>query len=282
MTYYRHFGLRRDPFAPAPDPAMFYRALGHADCEARLTLALTEGHGLSLVFGDAGYGKTAIIAALLHGLDAADETQRPYAVAQIAHPHEYRADVPFLRAVLAQYGLPSAGRTGAECLHRLRQFLASGQSQGRRGLLVIDDGHDLTGTHLELLRTLLAGVPSATPIVDIAIFARRALAHRLTHKPGLAQLVTTEHWLNPLNRHDTAGLIAHRLGVAGLPPGAALFTEGALAAIHAASRGVPRAIIESGARCLTEAMFLDHPTVDAPLAEAVLPMDAARGIRAVA
>jgi len=281
MTYYRHFGLRRDPFASAPDPAMFYRALGHADCEARLMLALTEGegHGLSLVFGEGGYGKTAIIAALLHHFDAAGETRRPYAVAQIAHPRDYRADVPFLRAVLAQYGLPPAGRTGAECLHRLRQFLASGHAQGRRGLLIIDEGHDLTGTHLELLRTLLAGAPAATPLVDIAIFARRALAHRLTHRPGLAPLVTTEHWLNPLNRHDTAGLIAHRLGVAGLPTGASLFTEGALAAIHTASRGVPRAIIEGGAHCLTEAMFRDHAFVDAPLAVAVL---AARHIQAVA
>lgn len=117
MTYYRHFGLRRDPFAPAPDPAMCYPALGHADCEARLTLALTEGHGLALVFGEAGYGKTAIIATLLQTLasqaeGSAGSAGGGYALARIAHPRADRADVPFLRTILAQYGLPSEGRTG--------------------------------------------------------------------------------------------------------------------------------------------------------------------------
>jgi len=286
MRYYRHFGLRRDPFAPAPDdPAMCYPALGHADCAARLTLALTEGHGLALVFGEAGYGKTAIIAALLHtlGCDGGECASPRYALARIAHPRAYRADVPFLRALLAHYGLPSEGRTGGECLHRLRQFFAALSPTGRRALLVIDDGHDLTGTQLELLRLMLTCDPPAAPAIDIAVFARRALAHRIGHKPGLARCVTTEHWLNPLNRRDTAGLIAHRLTVAGLPAGASLFTESAIAAIHAASGGVPGAIIAGCARCLTEAVFRDHAVMDAPLVEAVMAaMAAARGVREVA
>ena len=29
MSYYRHFGLEREPFGTTPDPSMFYKTLGH-------------------------------------------------------------------------------------------------------------------------------------------------------------------------------------------------------------------------------------------------------------
>ena len=42
MTYFTHFGLEREPFGTTPDPAMFYRTLGHEDCYERLKLAIAR------------------------------------------------------------------------------------------------------------------------------------------------------------------------------------------------------------------------------------------------
>ena len=54
MTYFKQFGMEREPFGTTPDPAMFYRTLGHEDCYERLKLAIALQRGLSVIIGDIG------------------------------------------------------------------------------------------------------------------------------------------------------------------------------------------------------------------------------------
>src|SRR6187551_776067 len=107
MTYFTHFGMTQEPFGTTPDPAMFYRTLGHEDCYERLKLAIALHRGLSIIIGDVGYGKTTIKVALLQELtaDAACE------IGIINNPRDCRTDVQFLRAVLEQFGLAANGRS---------------------------------------------------------------------------------------------------------------------------------------------------------------------------
>jgi hypothetical protein len=80
-----------------------------------------------------------------------------------------------------------------------------------------------------------------------------------------------DHKLNPLNRRDTAGMIAHRLAVAGrpadMPP---LFSPDAVDVVHERSGGIPRAITNFCADCLVEAVFLGKEQVDGNLAAEVI------------
>src|SRR5919204_342219 len=75
MSYFRHFGLDREPFGTTPDPEMFYKTLGHEDCYERLKLAIQLQRGLSVIIGDIGYGKTTMQVARRKILLVIDEGQ---------------------------------------------------------------------------------------------------------------------------------------------------------------------------------------------------------------
>lgn len=274
MTYYKFFGLEREPFGTTPDPQMFYKTLGHEDCYERLKLAIQLGRGLSIILGDIGYGKTTIKVALLTEL----QRDPSFEIAIINNPRDCRTDVQFLRAVLTQFGLRPDGRSGLEYTNQFLQFLETMHVQGRRVLLVIDEGQNLSGTQLEILRTFLSFETPTAKLINVVIFAQNELEDKIVRKRNLAQRVGMDHKLNPLNRRDTAGLIAHRLTVAGLPRGQVIFEDEAVDIIHEASRGIPRAITNFCADCLVEAVFLGHPTVNAELAAAVIETRVFKGV----
>jgi general secretion pathway protein A len=267
MTYYAKFGMTQEPFGTTPDPAMFYRTLGHEDCYERLKLAIALRRGLSVIIGDVGYGKTTIKVVLLQELTA-DSTRE---IGIINNPRDCRTDVQFLRAVLEQFGLEPAGRTALDLTTEFLRYLEAMHLAGRMPLLVIDEGQNLSGSHLEILRTFLSFETPTSKLVDVVIFAQPELEEKILRKRNLAQRVGMDHKLNPLNRRDTAAVIAHRLRVAGRPEDAPpVFTEDALDVIYAASQGIPRAITNFCADCLVEAVFLGREQVDGELAADVI------------
>jgi type II secretory pathway predicted ATPase ExeA len=274
MTYFTFFGLEREPFGTTPDPAMFFKTLGHEDCYERLKLAIQLQRGLSIILGDIGYGKTTIKVALLTEL----QRDKAFEIAIINNPRDCRTDVQFLRAVLTQFGLRPDGRSGLEYTNQFLQFLEMMHVQDRRVLLVIDEGQNLSGTQLEILRTFLSFETPTAKLINVVIFAQNELEDKIVRKRNLAQRVGMDHKLNPLNRKDAAGLIEHRLHVAGLPEGRALFTNEAVDVIFQASRGIPRAITNFCADCLVEAVFLGRREVDAPLAAAVIEQRVFKGV----
>ena len=267
MTYFTRFGLEQEPFGTTPDPAMFYRTLGHEDCYERLKLAIALQRGLSVIIGDIGYGKTTIKVALLQELNA-DPT---YEIGIVNNPRDCRTDVQFLRAVLEQFGISPAGRTALDLTTEFLRFLETTHLGGGRPLLVIDEGQNLSGSHLEILRTFLSFETPTQKLIDVVIFAQPELEEKIVRKRNLAQRVGMDHKLNPLNRRDTAAMIAHRLQVAGRSPDApAVFTDDALDVIYERSQGIPRAITNFCADCLVEAVFLGREQVDGSLASEVI------------
>jgi type II secretory pathway predicted ATPase ExeA len=267
MTYFKQFGLEREPFGTTPDPAMFYRTLGHEDCYERLKLAIALQRGLSVIIGDVGYGKTTIKVALLQELDADPARE----IGIINNPRDCRTDVQFLRAILGQFGVDASGRTALDLTTEFLRYLESMHLAGRQPLLVIDEGQNLSSSHLEILRTFLSFETPTEKLVDIVIFAQPELEEKILRKRNLAQRVGMDHKLNPLNRRDTAAMIAHRLQVAGrsqaVPP---VFTDDAIDVIYDSSQGIPRAITNFCADCLVEAVFLGLAQIDGALAAEVI------------
>ena len=142
----------------------------------------------------------------------------------------------------------------------------------RKILLVIDEGQNLSSSQLEILRTFLSFETPTQKLINIVIFAQPELEEKIVRKRNLAQRVGMDHKLNPLNRKDTAGLIEHRLAVAGWSPDGnpPLFTEDAIDLLYERSRGIPRAITNFCADCLVEAVFLRRDQVDRALAAEVI------------
>jgi len=267
MTYYRHFGMEREPFGTTPDPAMFYRTLGHEDCYERLKLAIALQRGLSVIIGDVGYGKTTIKVALLQELHGNPAIE----IGIVNNPRDCRTDVQFIRAILGQFGVDASGRTALDLTTEFLRYLEAMHVDGRHPLLIVDEGQNLSGSHLEILRTFLSFETPTQKLLDVVIFAQPELEEKILRKRNLAQRVGMDHKLNPLNRRDTALMIAHRVSVAGRNPADhALFTDEAINVIHDRSQGIPRAITNFCAECLIEAAFLQLDQVDAQLAAEVI------------
>ena len=272
MTYYHRFGLSREPFGTTPDPAMFYKTLGHEDCYERLKLAIHLQRGLSVIIGDVGYGKTTIKVALLQELQGATRREDGFEIGIVNNPRDCRTDVQFSRSILGQFGVAAAGRTGLDLTTEFLRYLEAMHLARCKVLLVIDEGQNLSGSQLEILRTFLSFETPTQKLINVVIFAQPELEEKILRKRNLAQRVGMDHKLNPLNRRDTAGLIAHRLAVAGRAPDAMppLFAEDAIDVIHERSHGIPRAITNFCADCLVEAVFLDRDQVDGALAAEVI------------
>lgn len=266
MTYFKRFEMEREPFGTTPDPAMFYRTLGHEDCYERLKLAIALQRGLSVIIGDVGYGKTTIKVALLQELHAGSA----YDIGIVNNPRDCRTDVQFLRAVLEQFGIEPHGRTALDLTTEFLRYLESMHVAGKRPLLVIDEGQNLSGSHLEILRTFLSFETPTHKLIDVVIFAQPELEEKILRKRNLAQRIGMDHKLNPLNRRDTAAMIAHRLTVAGRSAGPPLFTDDAIDVIYERSQGIPRAITNFCADCLVEAVFREQDVVDGELAAEVI------------
>ncbi len=266
MTTLTAFGLSREPFSPeaAPDPELFYPALGHEDCLERLRLTVALGLGLGLVTGETGYGKSTVRAALL------DEIAHypGLTIAVIDDPTDCRTDVLFLRRIMAHLGLAGTGRTGLDLSTALLRELEVRRAAGEAVLLVIDDAHRLAGNQLDVLRTLLTATTPAP--LTVLLFGEPELLDKVARKRNLAQRAAMSHTLNPLNRRDTAGLIGHRLAVAGLTTGQDLFTGEAIDAIHVATGGVPAAIIALAAAGLDEAVAAGTGVIDGDLARRLI------------
>jgi general secretion pathway protein A len=146
-----------------------------------------------------------------------------------------------LRQVLYELGIETAETNRTELLHTLHDLIVGNARRGRETLVIVDDAQqaddpawfeelsallNVQTNERTLVTILLAGTPDLIPLVRQVQHLDRRVSLRCT--------------LGPLDDEQVARYIRYRLGVAG--GNASIFTREAIAHIHEASRGVPRAI----------------------------------------
>jgi len=60
--YEQYFGLTRNPFNMTPDPALLYMTPSHREALAGLAYAILQCKGFVTMMGEAGTGKTSLLA----------------------------------------------------------------------------------------------------------------------------------------------------------------------------------------------------------------------------
>lgn len=254
------FGLSLSPFRLAPDPRFFYEGSGHRKALDHLRFAVEGGEGIAVLTGEAGCGKTAVLAALLAGPEA-----EASAVGRIVSSRLDGEDV--LRAAADAFGLAFDGADRVSLVRRIEDFLVEVAAAGQHALLVVDEAHALSAAALDELRMLTnlqvgAELPLQVLLSGLPGLARRLAAPSLT---ALQQRIVGAVRLGAMDAADTRGYILHRLAVAGWRDDPA-FTDQAFDAIHARTGGVPRRINLFTARlllacCLDEAHAIDADSV---------------------
>jgi MSHA biogenesis protein MshM len=236
MNYLRQFGLREPPFGITPDTSFFYPCRSTQQALNTLLIALSNGEGFIKITGEVGTGKTLLCRKFLKTLDDG------WVSAYIPNPNlEPRT---LLLAFAEELGVRvEQGVDQHRLLRAITRRLLDLAREHKRVVLCMDESQAMPLDTLEALRLLTNVETEKRKLLQVVLFGQPELDRNLSSESvrQLRQRITFQYVLKALGRKEVADYVAHRLTIAGYS-GEALFANGALTELHAASRGVPRLV----------------------------------------
>lgn len=234
--YTEFFGLKGPPFQLTPDHRFFFASSGHARAKGHLVYGLHQGEGFIVITGDIGAGKTTLVSHLLSTLDTSRYVAANVVTTQLG-------PTAVLRTVASAFGLDVGRGDKTTLLWRLESFFAENHAKGRRCVLLVDEGQNLSVAALEELRMLSNFQIDGQALLQSFLLGqpqfRRTLANRELGQ--LRQRIIASYHLGPMNAGETREYIKYRLGAVGWDNDPAI-DENAFAEIHHYTGGVPRRI----------------------------------------
>jgi general secretion pathway protein A len=236
LPYLKFFGLKEEPFSTVPSPRYFFLTSTHSTALEKTGYVVGARKGLSVVFGDTGTGKSSS-ARLLHQrfLDAG------YVSSLLVNPN-YPTPNSLLRTVAQELGTPTTHKSFKGMLDILKDYLWQlAAVDGKTVVLIIDEAQTLRGPLLELLRALMNYETNDTKLLQLVLFAQDELRNTL-NRPRLSNFksrIVMASTLEPLSLEELRAMFDFRWTVASggqTHP----FTEDAVRAIFAHSKGMPR------------------------------------------
>jgi type II secretory pathway predicted ATPase ExeA len=257
-----HWGLTRMPFGASIPTDRLSRPKSHQEAVARVRWAVAQREAC-VIAGEVGSGKTVAARAALAGLEPArhlpiyvpDPTQGLKAV------HH--------RVVEALGGRPH--HSGAQMAAEASRLLAGElDERGRLPVLVIDEAHLMGNQQLEGIRMLTNTEMDTGAAFSLVLLGQPTLRRRLRMAvlSALDQRVATRYTIAPMAPAETAQYAKDHLAWAGRTD--TLFSDDAIAAIHQASRGYPRAVNALARAAMVAAYTASKAIIDASSAEAAI------------
>jgi len=235
--YKQFFGLSRNPFEISPDPFFYHPTPRHNEALANLHYGVGRRKGFIVITGEVGTGKTLLVRCLL-----AELRKGNIAFGYVFNP--LLSTTEFFQYIMADLGLPYAGRSKTEILLDLNRFLIQRHARGLITALVVDEAQALRPELLEEIRLLTNLETSQQKLLQIVLLGQPEL-ETLLDSPELRQLkqrIALRCQLSPLDEQQARAYVLSRLERAGAKPGAPVFAEEAFFTLHEYSRGIPRII----------------------------------------
>jgi general secretion pathway protein A len=262
--YDQFYGLQGRPFQLTPDPRFYFESATHRKALSYLGYGLAQGEGFIVITGDIGAGKTTLVAHLMETIDPARLTAVKIVSTQVGGDD-------MLRLAAQNFGIHTDGVSKAQLLQRMEAFLHAQARAGRRALLIVDEGQNLSVAALEELRMLSNFQLGGQALLQIFLLGQPEFRD-LLRSPELEQLnqrVIATHHLEPMMASEVEPYILHRMTLVGWQ-GDPAFTPEALAAIHAATGGVPRRVNALTSRVLLLGAIERLNVIDADVVAAVV------------
>lgn len=263
--YESYYGLNSKPFQLTPDPAFFFASKWHKRAMSYLQYGLSQAEGFIVITGDIGTGKTTIANSLL--ADIEDDIVAAQIVTPKLSPDE------LVKMVAAKFEIDVAGKSKADILKDLENFLFALSTQGRRALLLVDEAQNLPLETIEELRMLSNFQQAGKPLLQSFLLGQEELQPilRAPNMEQFRQRIVASCHLAPLTLEEVQSYIEYRLEHAGWN-GTQLFSAEAYEHIYKFTRGVPRKINTLMDRILLygfleELDVLDEKAVDAVIDE---------------
>ena len=233
--YLQHYGFRDKPFKLTHDPA-YYFGESHQVPLNELCYSIEERHGLAMLLGEAGTGKTTLLLRLLRSF--ARHLNGVF-LSDIAV-----GEASLIRQVSRALLIPFKPQDSTETVSQYLDIYLRGQvNAGRTIVVLIDEAQGLTDGQLEELRLLTNLEHKGRKLVEIVLAGLPSLERRFRTPDfeALGQRAAVRCWVEPMGLEHTSAYIRHRLDVVAAP-NPDMFEKGALERVHQASRGIPRLV----------------------------------------
>lgn len=233
--YLDFFRLKEPPFNITPDPRYLFFSRQHREAYNHVMYGIRERKGFIQLTGEVGSGKTTLCRAVLSELGGHVQT------ALILNPCLTEAQL--MRAILHDFGLPSAGKDMLKLIETLNQFLLQRLEAGTNVALLIDEAQNLSQKLMEQIRLLSNLETARHKLIQIVLVGQPELEDKLadTALRQLRQRITVRYRLRPLQEEEVGNYVTHRLEMAGAG-GRITFEPKALRSIFRHSGGIPRLI----------------------------------------
>jgi len=249
-----HFGFTHTPFGKAVPTAQLCDRPSHQEAVARVRFCVAEAL-LGVVTGEVGVGKTVALRAAVAGLDPTS-----HHVVYVANP-TFGTRGLYVTLVQALGATPRVHK--ADLVSQTQRLLAAEeQERRRRVVLLVDEAHLLTPEQLEELRLLTnADMDSRSPLA-LLLVGQPTLARQLRMGifAALDQRIAVRYQLTPMDLGEAAQYLRHHLALVGRTD--PLIADDALARLHKASLGLPRALNNAAVAALIAAASAGKALVD--------------------
>jgi len=230
------YNLTGKPFQLTPDQRFFFDSQVHHRAMAYLRYGIEQGEGFIVITGGIGTGKTMLVRTLFNELKNSEIMAAQLVTTQVG-PED------MLRMVCASFGLAHEGMNKATMLHNLEVIARTRYAEGKRILLVVDEGQNLPSRSIEELRMLANFQVEGRSLFQSFLLGQDGLRRTLqgSDMEQLRQRIIASYHLEPLSEEETRGYIEYRLKQVGWDGDPSL-DEGLYAGIYAFTEGVPRRI----------------------------------------
>lgn len=270
MSYYKVFGLDKEPFSTSPDPDFLYHSQSHNTALKRLEIAIRLHRGLSVILGDVGTGKTTLARKLLQVFQDDDDF-----IFYIILDPGFKSEFQFLLYLAKIFDIMPACKSTLDFKEAIERYLFQrGVEENKTIVLMIDEGQKINLENLEALRTLLNFETNEIKLLQLVILAQVELLPRIKRINNFMDRIALKYTLNPLDENESKEMIEFRLRQAGYSSQRPLFSEEAIKLIYQNTQGYPRRIGKICHEALLNAVMKDAVYIDAEMINNILFQEA--------
>jgi len=233
--YNNFFGFKKTPFDIVPNPDLLFLSQRHKVALDHLEFGLMSGAGFILLTGEIGTGKTTLIRNLIRRFISRDTE-----IALVFQTNV--SSEQLLNMLLTEFELTTKPVDKSTALDLLNNFFLEAYGRGRKVLIIVDEAQNLGLEALEEIRMLTNLQSDDRMLLQVMLVGQPELKQKLLD-PKLtqfAQRIAVNYHLMALGPKETSQYITYRLQKVGGSPD--IFSPEAVALVHQASAGVPRAI----------------------------------------
>jgi general secretion pathway protein A len=234
--YERFYGFNERPFSLTPDPRFVVLTAAHREAITNIEYGIAGRHGITLLIGEAGSGKTTVIRYAIE--------RQPGTVhcVHLNNPALTRAE--FIEMLAAKFQLTRQAYTSKTAmLLELEGVLRQRHDDKETTVLIVDEAQSLPIELLEEIRLLANIETDQQKLLSVVLAGQPEIAARLNDPaiPQLKQRIALRCELRRLTLIETSAYLVKRIQAAG---GSAVqvFSREAAIAIHEASAGLPRTV----------------------------------------